>query len=263
MNNHSVVEIGLGKKSLQDGEYSPNREKRWREIIDLIVELIVDKSSKQIKILDLGCGDGAVFAFLKNRLLKNNIDIAKIKYTGVDVFNGYESSVKKLGGVFVKKSIFDLKEIFKKSSFDVIIASEIIEHVVDTDKFVNIIKWVLKPSGYLFITTPNLSSWHSRLLLLFGYQPLPTEVSNIRSGFGKGIFGKMYSGGNNQAIHHVRIFTQKALIEFLTYHGLEIKSVSGGGYRRFDDLIFRYFKSLSPVIKVICQKSKSEKKQLL
>ena len=243
----------------QSGEYSPNRESRWKEAINLIIKLAGDENKKQIKILDLGCGDGAVFAFLKDRLLKNNIGVAKIKYTGVDVSGSYEPKVRKLGGIFVKKSVFDLKEVFKKGSFDVIIASDIIEHVVNTDEFINVIKWVLKPNGYLFITTPNLSSWHSRLLLFFGYQPLPTEVSSARSDFGKGIFGKMYSRGDNQAIHHVRIFTQKALIEFLAYHGLEIKSVSGGGYRKYDEVIFRCLKSFSPVIKVICQKSKSKK----
>src|SRR5690606_33120134 len=43
---------------------------------------------------------------------------------------------------------------FKKDSFDFIVASEIIEHVYDPEKFVENLFSVLKPGGKLIITTP-------------------------------------------------------------------------------------------------------------
>jgi len=53
----------------------------------------------------------------------------------------------------------------------VIIASEVIEHVFDTDFFIEEMKRILKSNGRIIITTPNMHSATNRLLFLVGKFP--------------------------------------------------------------------------------------------
>ncbi len=55
--------------------------------------------------------------------------------------------------------------------FDVVIAVEVIEHIVDTDAFLRHCATVLKQDGILILTTPNLLFWVNRVAMLFGKQP--------------------------------------------------------------------------------------------
>ena len=87
---------------------------------------------------------------------------------------------------------------------------DVIEHLFDTDKAIAEIRKVLRKDGFLVISTPNLSSFANRLLLLFGYQPLGTEVSTHKH-YGR---PKKYNLREGVA-GHIRVFTYKALIEFL------------------------------------------------
>jgi ubiquinone/menaquinone biosynthesis C-methylase UbiE len=75
-----------------------------------------------------------------------------------------------INGHFKKKPITALKNLphpdhsaivadvfnmpFKKNSFDIIIASEVIEHVFDPKLFIEKISAVLKPGGKLILLTP-------------------------------------------------------------------------------------------------------------
>lgn len=71
-------------------------------------------------------------------------------------------------------------------SFDVVFAGEIIEHIVDTDFFLQECKRVLKPAGLLVLTTPNLASLGRRLMLLLGLNPMtdtalrPEQAGHVR-----------------------------------------------------------------------------------
>jgi len=47
----------------------------------------------------------------------------------------------------------ELVEHFSTESFDVIIATELLEHVKDWRLVINNMKQVLKPGGYIYITT--------------------------------------------------------------------------------------------------------------
>jgi SAM-dependent methyltransferase len=112
-------------------------------------------------------------------------------------------------------------------SIDVIVASEVIEHVFDPDAMVELCKRLLKPGGLLVITTPNLASALNRLALLLGRQPADTEVSTVS------MFG--YPGAlHRPVVGHIRVFTFGALLEFLRFHGLAIQHA----YTVPRDLIF-------------------------
>lgn len=130
-------------------------------------------------ILDIGCHDGTFLSLLKNR--NNN-------FFGLDASDWAVAESRKKG-IQVQQFYFDdeTKLPFKDEFFDVIAAGEIIEHIYDTDFFLQEIRRVLKPKGKLLVSTPNIASLGRRLLLFFGISPLvelspnePTSVGHIR-----------------------------------------------------------------------------------
>lgn len=101
-------------------------------------------------------------------------------------------------------------------TYDVILAGEIIEHLVDTDSFAGELYRILKPHGRLIVSTPNLTSWYNRLRLLRGQVPVsyPGTSSTIR----KDLFID-----NN----HIRVNTLSEWVYFFQAHGFQLKAVYG------------------------------------
>jgi SAM-dependent methyltransferase len=66
-------------------------------------------------------------------------------YTGVDLFNG--------PGVDIVCDAKELIDIFGQERFDLLISTEMVEHVLDWKKIITNFKNILKPSGVLLITT--------------------------------------------------------------------------------------------------------------
>lgn len=61
----------------------------------------------------------------------------------------------------------------------------------------------------------------NRILLLLGYQPTYSEVST------EVIIGQICKGGKPDG--HLRLFTFRALMELLEYHGFKVIKVAGSG----------------------------------
>jgi 2-polyprenyl-3-methyl-5-hydroxy-6-metoxy-1,4-benzoquinol methylase len=98
--------------------------------------------------------------------------------------------------------------------------SELIEHLVDPDGAVAEVRRVLRPGGSLLLSTPNLAAWYNRGLLAVGIQPVFSEVS-LTGVFGRP--GRVVAG-------HLRLFTRRALTEFLTASGFRCVTVAGARY---------------------------------
>lgn len=167
-----------------------------QERIKVVLKLIGHNK----KVLDIACYDGYVGEKIKNN---NNVVF------GVDASEGaVKESVKR--GLIAKVSDIEMGLPYKNHSFDLVFAGEIIEHIVDTDFFMEEIKRVLKKSGELVITTPNIASLDRRLMLLLNINPfLPASFDypvNALSG-------------------HVRFFNNKLLKDFLRHKGFRIISV--------------------------------------
>lgn len=100
---------------------------------------------------------------------------------------------------------------FEDASYDVVLAGEIIEHVVDTEGFLREIHRVLAPGGATVVTTPNVLWWKHRLRLLAGKYP---DLLEHRLKYGDD-FG------------HVRIFTPGILAGMLGEVGFADIAVVG------------------------------------
>lgn len=62
---------------------------------------------------------------------------------------------------------------FPDGAFDVVVSDDLIEHLVETDSYAREIHRVLTPTGWLFLSTPNLAAWFNRLGLFAGVQRDP------------------------------------------------------------------------------------------
>lgn len=102
---------------------------------------------KNNKILDIGAGGGALLSVFK----EDNLCI------GLDNEKKNCELLEKQG---IKAILSDcIKMPFENEYFDLIIASEIIEHINDIDDFFNEIKRILKKEGELVIVVPNDYNW--------------------------------------------------------------------------------------------------------
>lgn len=103
---------------------------------------------------------------------------------------------------------------------DVVIMSELIEHLVDPDSVLDEVRRVLRPGGTLLLSTPNLAAWYNRGLLALGVQPVFTEVSL------RGVYGRP----GRQVVGHLRLFTKRSLVGLLAARGFGAIRVSGACY---------------------------------
>jgi len=103
-------------------------------------------------VLDVGCATGALLASLRDR---------GWRVTGVEISacSQYAQNERKLD---VRNLPLEENK-FPDKSFDVILASHLIEHLNDPRSFLAETFRILKDGGCLFITTPNISGFQARL----------------------------------------------------------------------------------------------------
>lgn len=214
------------------------------------------------KVLDAGCGDGELGKMLKEQ---RHVDVY-----GVDISKkGVALANKK--GLHARVGDISAKIPFDRNTFDLVVASETIEHVVSPDIFLKEIHRVLRPGGKLLLTTPNLSSWLNRALFLFGLYPLFLEASTeAKVGYGK--YKKFFY--SMQLVGHIHVFNLRALRELLQYHKFSVECIQGNTvdfvtprsqlitqiYQTIDK-IFAHFASLSSDLVVIARKQEEKKQE--
>lgn len=202
-------------------------------------DIVFDNSKK---VLDIACG--------VSTLSKNFSSQAY----GLDI-NKQSIVFAKKNEIKVKFGDIEKKWSYANNSFDIVIASQIIEHLVDTDHLLRESKRVLRKNGLLIIITPNLASWFNRLLLLLGYQPFFTEVSTIDKTLGLTFTRKLTKV--RKPLGHLRLFTLGALKDLVELHGFHLYQAKGlefvffPRYLLFLDKFFSYIPTLASNIIVV------------
>jgi len=164
-------------------------------------------------VVDLGCGDGSVLAVAA-------AGQAAHRFVGIDWSADALRRARALGLSVVRASLVAPGLPVADGAADVVIMSELIEHLVDPDGAVAEARRVLRPGGSLLLSTPNLAAWYNRGLLALGVQPVFSEVS-LRGVFGRP--GRVVAG-------HLRLYTRRALTEFLAASGFRCVTVAGARY---------------------------------
>jgi SAM-dependent methyltransferase len=172
-------------------------------------------------ILDCGSGPGKVAAFLSDSFNTKSV-------FGLDI-NADELKVSAIPNVMLANMDTGRKLPFKDSSFDLVFCNHVIEHLLDPDNLLDEVSRVLKNDGVFVVTTPNLAAWYNRIILLLGYQPHFTEVSN-KNNVGKLYCGKLAEEKEGAIGGHLRIFTYPALKELIALHGFSVKNSFSYGH---------------------------------
>lgn len=115
-------------------------------------------SGATLKILDIGCGTG----LNAKKLAEKGHEIIGIDISNIAIqqfcqngFTGFQCDIAQ----YIP---------FKNNTFDLIYASEVIEHLIDTELFIDEIYRILKPSGKLILSTINSTFWVFRITALLG-----------------------------------------------------------------------------------------------
>lgn len=115
--------------------------------------------SDRIKLLDIGCYTSELHDFLPHK---------RVEYHGIDL-DAEGSIISRKKGVITHKADVDLTGLSGiTDKFDVIVASEILEHLKYPVTLIEEIRRLLKPNGRVLIALPNENTIINRILFFFG-----------------------------------------------------------------------------------------------
>lgn len=136
------------QKDAVEFDYFAERKGATKHDERRVREYIISKVPENIKsILDVGCGSGWVANHYTEKGVKvHSLDISKINPSKAMQLYPFE------GHFGIVADSFHLP--FVNDSFDCVIVSEVIEHVVNPAEFIKEVFRVVKKSGKLIVTTP-------------------------------------------------------------------------------------------------------------
>jgi 2-polyprenyl-6-hydroxyphenyl methylase/3-demethylubiquinone-9 3-methyltransferase len=139
------------------------------------------------RALDVGCGVGEFTLILKG-----------LGYA-VEAVDGNEEQMKTVCSLGFRGETANLENglPYTDRSFSLVTCLEVIEHVSLAEQLLEHIQRVLRPGGYLLLSTPNFAFLNNRLHYILGAQPLNEGV-------------------------HLRFFTKRALESLLNRAAFEI-----------------------------------------
>ena len=205
---------------------SSGPERAFRQA-QMLAAVLAGRTGTQ-RIVDVGCGDGSATHLVTKLDARNTV-------IGVDWSANALSQARARGLLVVQGGVDTAGLPLPDGCADVVIMSELIEHLVDTDAAIDEARRVLRPGGVLLLSTPNLAAWFNRGLVGLGIQPVFSEVSL------RGIYGRP----GHEVVGHLRLFTRRALVEFLTARGFRCERVLGAPYHDVPRLLRPLDRSLS------------------
>lgn len=120
---------------------------RYRSAAEIIsTQLGRRAGSRDLRVLDVGCGEG-FFKFFLNDL--------KAKWHGIEIWEDRARYCEELG---YKVHRIDMEQDdlpWPDAHFDVVLASHVIEHIHDVPRALGQMRRVLKPGGLLLVATPT------------------------------------------------------------------------------------------------------------
>lgn len=241
MNTKNPYQQYYSKSYIDDSTDRINKE--WVKIAKSKLAISFDPDKK---VLDIACGISTL-----GKTFSNNV-------YGFDI-NPEAVNAAQKNGIKARLGDVEKKWDYPDNYFDVVIASHIIEHVVNPDQLILEAKRVLKKGGLFIVATPNLAAWFNRILLLFGVQPFFTEVSTVDKTLGLKFTRKLTL--LRSPLGHLRIFTSGSLKDILQLHGFKILKTAGAEFLafpfilRFIDRLFSHTFSLASNIIIVAEKT--------
>ncbi len=194
----------INKQLWKGGRFSSSYYAYAASRIRKILALLPEKG----KLLDVGCGDGAIAVLAKQKGLEAY---------GIDI-SADNVALAKLNGIPAKTCDLNSGKIpFPENTFDAVYCGEVLEHTDSPEKVIREIRRILKRNALLVVTVPNIAAWYNRILLLAGFVPHWVEAGSE----------KAYGTPFGVISGHTKAFTKNAISELISKNGFSIKSVQG------------------------------------
>jgi methionine biosynthesis protein MetW len=177
------------------------------------------------RMLDLGCSDGRWTLEVARHVGCTDIH-------GVEMLEERAAEARSRGIAAIIADLSEPLDAYEDAAFDVVHANQVIEHLRNTDCFIREIRRILRPEGYVLLSTNNLSSWHNIVSLALGWQPMPCTVSDLVK-VGNPLDTYDHQEHTSPGQTHLRVFTGRALTELARYHGLRPVTERSAGYYPF------------------------------
>ncbi len=117
------------------------------------------------RVLDLGCGDGSLLRYLKER--------RGITGTGVEIDDARVLACVKNGVPVIQSDLERGLADFTGNSFDYVVLSQTIQAVRNSE---HIIREMLRVGREGIVTFPNFGYWKNRLQVLRGHMPVSDNM---------------------------------------------------------------------------------------
>jgi len=137
---------------------------RRERVLTLLGREISKRAGVDCSVLDVGIGNGEIGEFCQRS------QHTGLFTEGVDVSNNLLEHNKHKYDRMTQVNVDDphwTEHVSRR--FDIIVVSEVLEHLFRPDLFLERAKTIMKPGGVIIITTPNLLLWSKRLKFLFGW----------------------------------------------------------------------------------------------
>jgi len=204
-------------------------QEREEKTILLLKQIIHDMDTESASVLDIGPGDGTMLAQIPKKWNKYAVDIVS----------------RKIEGVEFKRADMNEEELpFEDSTFDLVICTEVIEHLWNPDNLLYQINKKMRLGGHLLLSTPNLTGLSSRIQCLMGRIP----------GVQSQAISLAYAPGN-----HVRCYNPDSLKFLLKLYGFKFLEFKGAGNGSKIRKVFECHPSLSLYLILHAQKTQEAK----
>jgi 2-polyprenyl-3-methyl-5-hydroxy-6-metoxy-1,4-benzoquinol methylase len=152
-----------------------------------------------MRVLDVGCGDGATGVLLKQTGKAHEVH-------GVEFIASAAQRAESVLDSVIMGNIEELELPYQPGSFDCIVATEILEHLVDPWNTVQKLKLYLRDGGYFIASVPNVRN-----------------LAVVCDLVVRGMWQYTESGILDRS--HLRFFTRSSLIEMFTQADLVVEVV--------------------------------------
>ena len=160
-------------------------------------KIVAGLSEEGLSILSLGSGNGADLWFLAGR-------------NSIHALDSSPTAIADACAHGLKGQVTDLEQPipFPDATFDVVVAKDLIEHLIAPEQLLEQVRRVLKPGGRLVVSVPNHFYLPFRLRLLFGGNLIWRSLLHDH--------GEHFDEWNYM---HLRFFTWNGLQRLLTMSG--------------------------------------------
>ncbi len=139
----------------------------WQKKLAWMKETLATIPHKSV--IDIGCGDGGLVETTNPKSAYTGVDISP---TQLGHFKSHLPNIKKTHSgkiTLVEHDVLTLP--FKANTFDLALACDVLEHVMDPQKAVREIKRVLVPRGFALFSIPNEPIWEAIRVMSLRWPP--------------------------------------------------------------------------------------------